>query len=190
MTEYKPNSHKYRNAQKKKEIKQVTTGKVQVKKKSTTSKFLEEMLPGNRNSIKEYVVKDVLLPTFKKIISDSVDILLYDNVKHSKSSRGDGGYVSYRDYGSRNSSSRRRTPRDVDDVIFESRAEAEDVLNAMDDILDEYEFVSVSDYYELAGVGTGSHTNNRYGWSNLRSAEVVRIREGYTIKMPRPKVID
>lgn len=195
MADYKPNSHKYRNEQKKKEIKRVTTGTVKVKKKSTASKLLEEVLPGDKNSIKDYVFMDVIIPSIKKALSDviidSVNMMFYGDVKR-KSSSGRGEYVSYRDYSSRGDyDRRRRTPRDIDDVIFESRAEAEDVLDEMDAVLSEYEFVSVADYYEIAGVsGSGTHTNNRYGWSSLRTADVVRVRDGWTIKMPRPKVID
>lgn len=195
MAEYKPNSHKYRNEQKKKELKKVTTGTVKVKKKSTASKFLDEVLPGDKNSIKDYVFMDVIIPSIKKALSDviidSVNMMFYGDVKRGKSSSSRGEYVSYRDYSSRDYDRRRRTPRDIDDVIFESRAEAEDVLAEMDAVLDEYEFVSVADYYEIAGVsGSGTHTNNRYGWSTLRSADIVRVRDGWTIKMPRPKVID
>lgn len=195
MAEYKPNSHKYRNEQKKKELKKVTTGTVKVRKKSTASKLLEEVLPGDKNSIKDYVFMDVIIPSIKKALSDviidSVNMMFYGDVKRGKSSSSRGEYVSYRDYSSRDDYRRRRTPRDIDDVIFESQAEAEDVLNEMDEVLETYEFVSVADYYEIAGVsGSGTHTNNRYGWSSLRTADIIRVRDGWTIKMPRPKVID
>lgn len=195
MAEYKPNSHKYRNEQKKKELKKVTTGTVKVRKKSTASKLLEEVLPGDKNSIKDYVFMDVIIPSIKKALSDviidSVNMMFYGDVKRGKSSSSRGEYVSYRDYSSRDNYRRRRTPRDIDDVIFESQAEAEDVLNEMDEVLETYEFVSVADYYEIAGVsGSGTHTNNRYGWSSLRTADIIRVRDGWTIKMPKPKVID
>lgn len=195
MAEYKPNSHKYRNEQKKKELKKVTTGTVKVRKKSTASKLLEEVLPGDKNSIKDYVFMDVIIPSIKKALSDviidSVNMMFYGDVKRGKSSSSRGEYVSYRDYSSRDNYRRRRTPRDIDDVIFESQAEAEDVLNEMDEVLETYEFVSVADYYEIAGVsGSGTHTNNRYGWSSLQTADIIRVRDGWTIKMPRPKVID
>lgn len=195
MAEYKPNSHKYRNEQKKKELKRVTTGTVKVRKKSATSKLLGEIFPGDRNSIKDYVFMDVIIPSIKKalydVANDSLSMMFYGDVKRGKSSSIRGDYVSYRDYSSRDYDRRRRTPRDIDDVIFESRAEAEDVLAEMDEVLETYEFVSVADYYEIAGVsGSGTHTNNRYGWSSLRTADVVRVRDGWAIKMPRPKVID
>ena len=42
--------------------------------------------------------------------------------------------------------------------------------------------------YDLAGV-TCDYTYNDYGWTSLRDAEVVRIRDGYYIKLPRAKAL-
>ena len=54
----------------------------------------------------------------------------------------------------------------------------------MDEIMEEYEIVRVADLYDLVGV-TGEHTDNKYGWTNIRNAEIERVRDGYRIKMPR-----
>ena len=54
----------------------------------------------------------------------------------------------------------------------------------MDEIMEEYGIVRVADLYDLVGI-TGDYTDNKYGWTNIRSAEVVRVRDGYKIKMPR-----
>ena len=42
---------------------------------------------------------------------------------------------------------------------------------------------------DLVGV-TGNYTDNKYGWTNIRNAEVVRVRDGYRIKLPRALPID
>ena len=54
----------------------------------------------------------------------------------------------------------------------------------MDEIMEEYGIVRVADLFDLVGI-TGDYTDNKYGWTNIRSAEVVRVRDGYKIKMPR-----
>ena len=59
----------------------------------------------------------------------------------------------------------------------------------MDDILEKYGMVSVADLYDLVGV-TGNYTDNKYGWTNLSNAEIVRVRDGYQIKLPRARVLD
>ena len=54
----------------------------------------------------------------------------------------------------------------------------------MDELIDQYGVVSVGDLYDLVGV-TGAYTDNNYGWTDLRTASVVRTRDGYMIKLPR-----
>ena len=76
-----------------------------------------------------------------------------------------------------------------DDIIFDNRGEAEIVLSKMDEIIDTYGIVTIADFYDLAGV-TGDYTTNNYGWTNIRNAEVVRVRDGYIIKMPKAMPID
>ena len=54
----------------------------------------------------------------------------------------------------------------------------------MDEIIDMYGRVSVADLYDLVGI-TGNYTDNNYGWTNLASAEPIRVRDGYVIKLPK-----
>ena len=76
-----------------------------------------------------------------------------------------------------------------DDIVLSSRGEAEDVLDRMEEIIDTYKLVTVADLFDLVGV-TGNYTDNKYGWTNIRNAEIVRVRDGYMIKMPRAVPID
>ena len=99
--------------------------------------------------------------------------------------------VSYRDYNDISRSDSRSYDRtrtnsgySYDDIVLESRGEAEAVLSRMDEIMDEYNIVRVADLYDLVGV-TGNYTDNNYGWTNIRNAKIVRVRDGYKIDMPR-----
>lgn len=74
------------------------------------------------------------------------------------------------------------------EIIFESRKSAEEVLHQMDQILQEYALVTVADFYDLSGI-TSSFFDARYGWTNLKDAEVVRVRAGYKIKLPKAYLI-
>ena len=71
-----------------------------------------------------------------------------------------------------------------DDVILDNRGEAEEVLSRMDELIDTYGIVSVADFYDLVGI-TGKYTDNNYGWTDIHSAKVVSVRDGYLIKLPR-----
>ena len=60
----------------------------------------------------------------------------------------------------------------------------------MDELIDAYGLVRVADLKDLVGI-SGPYTDNKYGWTNIRNAEIVRVRDGgYWIKMPRPIPID
>ena len=78
-----------------------------------------------------------------------------------------------------------RSGYSFDDIVLESRGEAEEVLSRMDELLEMYEIVSVADLYDLVGI-THDYTDNNYGWTNIRTAEVVRVRNGgYMLKLPK-----
>ena len=59
----------------------------------------------------------------------------------------------------------------------------------MDELVESYGVVRVADLYDLVGL-TGNFTDNKYGWTNVKNAQIVRVRDGYMIKMPRALPID
>ena len=199
--DYKPNSHKSKIDQKEqpneKKVQKVVRGKVKTKKKKTSLKdvFISE----DAANVKSYVFMDVLVPAVKKAISDivrdGIDMILYGEARSRKSS-SNASYVSYRSYSDRDrreerrySDSRVRSAYSYDDIILENRGEAEDVLTRMDELIDTYGIVSVADMYDLVGI-SGNYTDNKYGWTNLRNAEPVRVRDGYMLKLPKPGPIN
>lgn len=178
-------------------------GNVKVRKKSGASKLADVFISDDVHKVKDYVLMDVLVPAMKKAVSDivvnGIDMILYGETGRSKSRRP-ADRVSFRDYNEYSSRDRDRRSRDYrssasratyqyDDIIFESRGEAQNVLMGMDEILDQYQIVRVADYYELADE-TCDHTAMNYGWTDLRSANIVRVKDGYMIKLPRPLPID
>ncbi len=175
-----------------KRAEKVVKGTVKVKK-NEMRKLTDIFISEDVANVKSYIIFDVLVPSIKKAIYDivvnSLDMSLFGG-RGGKRSTADK--VSYRDY---SSSSSRRDDRfggeksssgySYDDITLDTRAEAETVLSRMDELMDEYGIVRVADLYDLVGV-TGEYTDNHYGWTNIRNAEVVRVRDGYRIKMPRP----
>lgn len=194
MEEYKPNSHKSReeSAQKKK-VGKVVSGKVKSKKKSEIQKFADAFIQEDTQRIKSYILMDVLIPAIKKAVSDivvnGVDMMLYGETGHTKKGQN-APKVSYRNYYDKQGERRDYTARptragyDFDDIILENRGEAEEVLSRMDELIDMYRLASVADFYDLVGV-TGNYTDNKYGWTDIRSASIVRVRDGYMIKLPK-----
>lgn len=199
MGNYPGNSHKVREENKSsdaKKIKKVVSKPAKTKKKSELRKFTEEFIAEDANNIKSYVVKDVLVPTIKDtiwaIFTNSLDMILFngDGSKDHKR-RGKTPKISYRDYYDSSSRGRSYEPRDrfdYDDLEFDSRGEADAVLTGMFEVLDSYGVVTVSDMYDMADV-TAPYTANKYGWTSLRTAEVVRVRNAYILKLPKAKPI-
>lgn len=203
MNDYKPNSNRFKEEQKEKEqekkIEKVVTGPVVTRKKNGFQKFADEFVSEDAKNIKSYVFGEVFVPALKKLISDivtdGVDMFLYGE-KRSGNKRSTADRVSYRNYYDRGDS---RSTRDVrssgyssysyDDIILRDRAEAEEVLERLDELMETYGLVRVADLYDLVGV-TGNYTDNKYGWTNIRNAEIIRVRDGYMIKMPRAVPID
>lgn len=81
-----------------------------------------------------------------------------------------------------------RASYDFDDVVFDTRGEADEVLSSMDELMDRYGVVSVADMYDLCGM-TCNYTDNKYGWKSLARADISRVRDGYMIKLPKAEPI-
>lgn len=194
MDEYKANSHKSKEqlAIPDKKVEKVVQGTVKAKKKTGIDKFKDNFISEDAANIKSYIIMDVLIPAAKKAIDDivknGIDMILYGG--NDRSSRRPSEYVSYdRRYSDRGSdryrtADRARSGYSYDDVILETRGEAEDVLARMDELIDTYGMVSVADLYDLVGI-TGNYTDNKYGWKNIRNAEPVRVRDGYMLRLPK-----
>ena len=195
--EYKSNSHRSKEGKNealtdRKKVEKVVHGRVRTKPKSGVSKITDIFISEDAANVKSYIVMDVLVPAVKKAISDivrdGIDMILYGESRGRKSSSA-SGYVSYRDYSrsddrDRFRDSRSRSSYAHDDIVLDSRGEAEEVLTRMDELIDTYGNVSVADLYDLVGKSS-EYTDNKYGWTNIRNAEPIRVRDGYMLKLPK-----
>lgn len=193
------NSHKSRAEKKEaaelkktdeKRVEKVVHGKVK-KKENNMRKLTDIFISEDVTNVKDYIIFDVVVPALKKAVYDlivgTLDMSLYGGRGNGNRPKADK--VSYRDYNDisrRDSGARTRTSSgySYDDIVLETRGEAETVLSRMDEIMEEYNIVRVADLYDLVGE-TGDYTDNNYGWTNIRNAKIVRVRDGYKIDMPR-----
>lgn len=194
--DYKPNSNRFKEQQRetteeKKKVEKVVTGRVKTKNKSGLQKFTNAFISEDISSVKTYIITEVIIPAITDTLSDvlkkSVDAIFGKGSNKSSSSRA--SKVSYRSYyddrrDHRSYDSRARIGYDFDDIIIDDRGEAEEVLDRMDELIATYGMASVADFYDLAGI-TPRHTDFNYGWTDVRSAKVVKVTDGYMIKLPR-----
>ena len=196
MEEYKSNSDKARNAQSEKMVEAVITGTAKTRKKGEMQKFANVFIAEDANNVMSYILMEVIVPAAKKALSDivttGIDMILYGEAGRYKRNNG-AQKVSYRNYYDQSSDrvragyggSPRRAGIDYDDIVFDTRGDAESVLDAMHDIIAQYGTVSVADLYDLARVPNDNFTMNRYGWTSINGAQTVRVRDGYILKLPR-----
>lgn len=204
---YTPNSHKYREAQKnasteEKRIQKVTRGTVKTKK-NEIRKLADIFISEDVANVKSYIFMDVLVPAIKKaiydIVTNGIDMFLYGGTGKGKSGPS-GTKVSYRSYydqknnnsgyrGSENTKS--NNALDYEDLVFDNRGDAEMVKQQMKDVIGRYGVVTIADMYEMANPNlTAPYTGHKYGWMDVSSAEAVRVRDGYILKLPKAVPID
>ena len=205
IPDYKPNTKKYKeeHAEKqtteRKKVDKVIHGTAKVKKKSEIRKFADNFISEDVDSVKTFVVRDVIIPSVIDLVEDIVvggirTLLRGDSGRRDSRDRrsysGSPSYINYSRYSDRRDD---RSYRDnqtrrgygYDDIVVNSRADAEAVIEQMDGIVDTYGMVSVADLYDLVGMSS-NYTDNNYGWTNIRNAEPVRLRDGgWMIKMPK-----
>lgn len=201
MAEYVSNSHKSRESQPEqvpeKKLTPVITGTAEARKKTGLGKLAGSIIVEDARSVGSYILTDVLIPALKKsiddIVSNGIHMMLYGKAAESR-----GGStisrVSYNGYYQRKAEEPLRAGSnssvfEYDDIVFNTRGDAEAVLTAMEDIIDQYQAVSVGDLYELSNVPSPNYTVNKYGWTSLRSAQVIRCRDGFIIQFPKATVL-
>lgn len=195
---------------KKKKVQPVVKGKVMRKKKSLGKKISEAFLGDDTRSVGEYLMQDILVPAFKGTLSDlvggGIDMWLFGERRNRGGYYGrDRGrsFTSYGTYYGRErdnkdkgrGSDRRELSRDArarhdfDDIVLETKGEAEDVLSHLVDLTIDYGMASVADYYDLLNIES-SYVDQNYGWTNLRDAYTDRVRQGYLIRLPQAKYLN
>lgn len=201
------NSNKSREQEKQqynkpeKKIEPVVEAGTRTKKKSGIVRLADVFLPEDVTSVKDYILRDVIIPKIRDMLHD-IGAEAWDSFWgiSGRSTRGSAAKVSYVSYDKYSSGGRRdisdQSPRqsgrlDYDDIVFSSRGDAEAVLDRMGEICDQYKCVSVADMYDLADVTNDNYALNKYGWTDIHEAKIIRMSGGgYTIKMPRATQLD
>ena len=184
-------------------IEKVVKNRVTTQKKSLGQKFGETFLSDETGGVGSYIFNDVLIPalkdTFVDMVEGAINMAFYGDTRRrsrgrSSISRGSVEQVSYEDRF--NSRSRRRSaPRgraryEMDNLRFDSRADAEILLDTLTEYLDQYGSVSVGDVCESIDIPTQAN-DFHYGWYELGGAHIRKARDGgYILELPRLEEID
>jgi hypothetical protein len=74
------------------------------------------------------------------------------------------------------------------EYIFETRAEAENVLSDMEELIHDYGFVTVADFKNICGCESNFKDVKKV-WTNLKDVIIMRVHTGYAITLPKPQSI-
>jgi hypothetical protein len=192
-------------------IERVVTSEVIQRKRPLGKRFMETFVGGDAKGTLLYVVADILVPAAKDMVADAVtqgfERMIFGESRSgnrrsgSRPSSGANGFVSYNRMGSnrapdrqredpRGLSRRARTNHEFDEIILATRAEGEEVIDRLGDLIGQYEVATVADLYELVGI-TSQHTDGKWGWDDMRGARVERVRSGgYLLDLPKTMPVD
>ena len=175
------------------------SGAAKTKKKSGARKFADVFIAEDARNVKSYIFTDVIVPTLKNLVVDMIqettNRLFYGSSSKPRDSRGGflADRVSYDRFAKRTSNDRyiqdRQNSYSYDEVVLTTRSDAEQVLDRLCEAIHEYKMVSVADLYELVGI-PDQFTDHKYGWTSLRNARVIRVRDGYALDLPKPFPLD
>jgi len=204
--EFPPNSEASKR-QKNKNLEQITTGEVRRKKPPLRKQFRDTFISGSIRGSIQFAVLDVILPMVKDMVVEAgaqgLEKLFFgEGRRHRGGSTpppsGPYGHVNYTRYSSpsarmpsaqRAMSRRARAGHDFDEIVLDTRNEADEVIDRLYDLVGTYDTASVADLYELLGLSS-SHTDHKWGWADLHGAGVQRIRDGYLLDLPDPIPLD
>lgn len=193
-----------------KKVEKVIQGDAVRRKKPLHKKFTDVFINEDAQSVGDYILKDVILPATQNVILDAVTqglerMLFGDSRGRIGASRSRSTYTSYNRYSApqrsvmkprediyrdpRELSPRARANHDFDEIILETKAEAEEVLDGLYSLLSEYNLATVADLYELVGQHSDPVDRN-WGWVDLRGSYISRVRGGYLLDLPRPRPVD
>jgi hypothetical protein len=197
-----------------KKIEKVVQGEVVARKKPWNRRMKDTVFQNRADVVADHVFWDVLVPAAKNMIADGATSFIArmifgeagnrarstSIIKGMTTSIGSYGGMQqqtpYHRLGAQQSpnvppglSYQARATHDFKELLIPTRVEAEAVLDQLFNRIVEYNAVTVADFYELCGM-TPSFTDDKYGWTDIRGAGILRAHGGFVLDLPRPVPLD
>lgn len=174
---------------------------VQTKKRSFLRQMGDILINQNDENIADYIFNNVIIPSVKNMWADaliSVIELVFGTRRPRQNGTTKTNYTAYSSSSTKQIQTSAQEPAkntwvavksSFEEVIFENRWEAEEVLDNLVAAIMEYGSVSIADYYEQVSLPS-NFTDNKYGWTNLANAAIERVGGGYLLKLPPTVKLD
>lgn len=186
-------------------VERVVQSDVVRRKTPAGRRLLRNLGGGDGHSIFGWMFGDVLIPAARDTIAEAltggIERAIFGDSGGGRRARRSGGPIGHTPYHryaapsqSRNEprreiSRKARASHSFDEIIIPGRAEAEEVLDRLDDMCARFECASVADLYELCGI-SGNWADDKWGWTDVSHATTSRVKGGYLLNLPQPEPID
>lgn len=165
-------------------------------------RLVDIFLPGDVGMVREYILKEVIGPTLKKLLYDIIVGGSYRMIFPTGQNAPPAPGTAKTQYTEKNSLNGTLTSTEIKITqgsfyagtpVIASRQNAEYVLKRLIEIKEQYGIVRVADFYEeLRGLGykvASDYTANDYCWDDLSSVDVIPAQNGYQLRLPKPRTI-
>lgn len=192
-----------------KKAEKVIVGEVTSRPKTLGKRLKDALIGGDSKSALQYVFAEVVVPQVKEMLAEAgtqaFERFIFGDSRSGyrrPSNRSPVG--THTNYSSRytvrgnrpiGTTSRQEQPivlrksHQLDQLVFETRADAQAVLEQMYDFLEEYQLVSVADLMTMIDK-TSAHTDQKWGWESLQGSEVRTTRGEHLLILPEPVPLD
>lgn len=199
--------------EKKKVIPKIEGISASQRKKSIGKRLGEMFSPTDLKAIGAVIFTTIVIPAAKDMLFDALkeggSRAIYGEGSSRRTTSGNGPIGNVRkqqNYGSifrsastigqqireeetRHISNRARSTHDFsNEIVIKDRADAEQTILNLMELIDQYGWATVADLYEMVQI-VGDFPDNRFGWDDLSRARVVHTRDGYILDLPPTKEI-
>lgn len=186
-----------------KEREKIISGTARLRKQSVGDKLATLFFDDEFSNVKKYLMFDMIIPGIKEMILGSLEMMFFGSSRRSsRSSRSSydrrGSVVDYGSYSRGRREERRpeahyeKEQITMDDIDFDTRADAQKVLDELRRDIDMYREATLAAYYQYSGVTNNDFTANDRGWKDLDMPITPRrVRGGrYILDLPRPQILN
>lgn len=211
LDDLEPNSHKYKEEKievaeekpKREKLKPVIKkDNIVSTKKTLSEKFVDTFIQEDVNTVKKYVIDDVVIPGFKNLVLDCLSMFFFkESYDGRRRGRDDDDYYDYSvryKSGKKKKKKKRRDDDDYDDeekttdyhhIVLKHREDAEEVCKELRRRIKKYDKASVADLFDLIGK-TGNYTDNNWGWTDKDDIGIRRVSNGFLIDVTEAELLE
>lgn len=209
IQEYPSNSHKSREKDIPKRERPAKEGEEElvIREQPLGKKIFKTFIQEDLKDVADTIIHEYIIPGIKESIRAAIDIALggdgYVGRGSGYSNKSHNSYDKYygRSERERYKEDRRRDERDgrvrLEDIVYRTRGQAEDVRRDLVADMERYDELSVANFFDILkdnGFKISDryrdYTDNAYGWYDLGPLRIDPVRGGYIMKLPKPVSID